>query len=100
LFLQTRGDLYKVCPRGKEVTDEGESRSDPAAWSSVWISTKALVGVSPGVVEPALDYKPRASRRASSGGFAKFISKTGLTMSSISPVAGLQCVVDGTQKWE
>jgi hypothetical protein len=51
LFLQTRGDLYKVCPRGKEVTDEGESRSDPAAWSSVWISTKELVGVSPSVVE-------------------------------------------------
>ncbi|CAL5000219.1 unnamed protein product [Urochloa decumbens] len=30
---QTSGDLYKVCPRGKEVSDGGES-----AWTSVWIS--------------------------------------------------------------
>ncbi|OEL19283.1 hypothetical protein BAE44_0019697 [Dichanthelium oligosanthes] len=48
------------CPRGKEVADEGESRSNPAARTSVWISkekeAKPLVGVSPGVGEPTLLY--------------------------------------------
>lgn len=32
-FVQTSDDLCKVCPRGKEVSDGGES-----AWTSVWIS--------------------------------------------------------------
>jgi hypothetical protein len=69
----------------KEVADEG----DPAAWASVWISAK-LLGVSP--VEPAHKAR-RLGECASSGGVAKFISKTGLTMSSISPMVGLQCVL-------
>jgi len=74
-----------VCPMEKEVTDEG----DPAAWASVWISTKPL-GVSP--VEPA-HKAGRLGGRVSSDGVAQFISKTGPTMSSITPVIGLQCVL-------
>ena len=96
MFLQTWVDLYKVCPRGEEVADEGESRSNPAAWASVWISAKPPVGIStnprvgvssgPGVGEPNL--------HASSGEFAKCISRIGLPVSPMSPAVGLQCVLD------
>jgi hypothetical protein len=95
--------LYAVCPRGEEVADEGESRSSPAAWASVWISAKPpvgvstdpRVGVSPGVGEPNLLYNARRlGGHASSGGFAKCASRIGLSVSSLSPVVGLQCVLD------
>ncbi|KAF8654015.1 hypothetical protein HU200_062157 [Digitaria exilis] len=37
---QTRREEYRRSPsRGKEVADEEESRSNPAAWTSLWISS-------------------------------------------------------------
>ena len=105
MFLQTWVDLYKVCPRGEEVADEGESRSNPAAWASVWISAKPPVGVSTNtsaVVSPGpgagelpnvLDNARRLGGHASTGGFAKRISRIGVTV-PISPAVGLLCVLD------
>ena len=98
--------MYKVCPRVEEVADEGKSRS--AVWASVWISAKPPVGVStdprvgspgPGAGEPnLLDNARRLSVHASSGGFAKCISRIGVSVSPISPAVGLQCVLDENQR--
>ena len=97
--------MYKVCPRVEEVADDGESRSNSAAWASVWISAKPPVGVSTNtsaVVSPGpgagelpnvLDNARRLGGHASSGEFAKCISRIGVPVSSISPM-GLQCVLD------
>ena len=97
--------MYKVCPRVEEVADDGESRSNSAAWASVWISAKLPVGVStdPRVLVPpgpgagelpnVLDNARRLGGHASSGEFAKCISRIGVPVSSISPM-GLQCVLD------
>ena len=98
--------MYKVCPRVEEVADDGESRSNSAAWASVWISAKLPVGVStdPRVLVPpgpgagelpnVLDNARRLGGHASTGGFAKRISRIGVTVSPISPAVGLQCVLD------
>ena len=98
--------MYKVCPRVEDVDDDGESRSNSAAWASVWISAKLPVGVStdPRVLVPpgpgagelpnVLDNARRLGGHASTGGFAKRISRIGVTVSPISPAVGLQCVLD------
>jgi len=87
----------------EEVADEGKSRS--AVRASVWISAKPPVGVSTNtsaVVSPGpgagelpnvLDNARRLGGHASSGEFAKCISRIGVPVSSISPM-GLQCVLD------
>ena len=96
--------MYKLCPRAEEVADKGESRSNPPAWATLWISAKPPIGVStdprvgspgPGAGEPnLLDNARRLSRHASSGGFAKCISRIGVPVSPISAAVGLQCVLD------
>ncbi|RLM73097.1 hypothetical protein C2845_PM15G13840 [Panicum miliaceum] len=88
-YLDKTGvDLYKVCPRGEEVADDGESRSNPAAWASVWISAKPPVEVStnprvgvspgPGVGDPNLLDNPRRlgghASSASLGGWALLVT--------------------------
>jgi len=90
----------------EEVADDGESRSNSAAWASVWISAKLPVGVSteprigvspgPGAGElpNVLDNARRLGGHASSGGFAKCISRIGVPVSPISAAVGLQCVLD------
>ena len=95
--------MYKVCPRVEEVADEGKSRS--AVRASVWISAKPPVGVSTNtsaVVSPGpgagelpnvLDNARRLGGHASSGGFAKCISRIGVPVSPISAAVGLQCVL-------